>query len=560
MAGLFIFVSCIPHATPSTAKRWSRYFVPSLHCLRASRRPSPQQYCPPPFALQKPNHEAIVRKRAVLALPFVPSNSSQIFKPVVSCLDYSKMEQNPGKNPTILEAAETCEQLFTHSYDTSNKAVADHDPQSNEGWPHLIANQHGRFRVWAENIGVFAGGKASLDYRLRDSPTVAGLMLDQLSNLHAHLENIKILLGGDDNTQAADEARALESAVSDTSPDSESEQSASVLDEPVDIRAARQSIDRLNRLSLTIRRQSVIQRNSRAAFYEEEDENKVEKVSAFNIMAQHMVNIWYPDASEIIRHRLAETMVIRRRQLLYRRSHQQKLKGHDGRQSRPKRNQLAPQTSTGIHRHSSSSHYGSHNAPTQPRKSAPNSKAESHGKHTATQASTLKETGFNADAVSSIASTALSAAASDFECLELPKPPKPIQGHSEFTCPYCYMVVPLKEADGKNWKCVSLFFLHSTNLLTSVQAPSHERSRTLHLLVRKLYRTSTTVSRQKFLVEPHAQPCCQMGMRPTNAQTADLRLRRTLRPAHAIRSYRRLPASATRDPQTKKSTTVYPTI
>lgn len=393
------------------------------------------------------------------------------------------MEHNSGKNPIILEATENSEQLFTQCYDASNKAVADQDRQSYEGWTHLIENQHGRFRVWAENIGVYADGKASLDYRLRDSPNIAKLMLDQLSTLDTHLENIKILLSGDDKTRSTDETSILEIAVSDTSPDSESEESlASIPDEPADIRATRHSIDRLNRLSLTIRRHSVIQRNSRAAFYEEKDENEVEKVSAFNAMAQHMVNTWYPDASEIIRHRLAETMVIRRRQLLYRRRHQEKLKGQGGKPSRPKRNQLAPQTSTGM-RHSPSSNYRSYDGPAKSLRSVPNSKAETQGKRSATQASTMNESKFHPDAASSKASTALSVAASDFEYFELPKPPKPIQGHSDFSCPYCYMVVPLKEADGKNWKYVTTFFLYSMNLLNSAQTTSHERSGTLHLLV-----------------------------------------------------------------------------
>ena len=432
------------------------------------------------------------------------------------------MEHNPGKNPVILEAAENCEQLFIQCYDESNKAVANQD---RDGWPHLIANQQGRFRVWAENIGVYADENASLDYRLRDSPTVAKVMLGQLSTLDTHLQNIKVfLLDGDDRTQATDEIRTPESVVSDTSPDSESEESKpSIPDEPADIRAVRHAIDRLNRLSLTIRRQSVIQRNSRAAFYEEEDENRVEKVSAFNAMAQHMVNIWYPDASEIIQHRLAETMVIRRRQLLYRRSHQQKLRGQAGRQSRPNRNQLAPPTSTGM-RHSPSSNYRNYSAPTQSLRSVSNSKAETQSKRSATHASTMYESRFYPDAASSKASTAVSAAASDFEFFELPKPPKPIQqGHTDFICPYCYMVVPLKEAEGKNWKYVSIFYLlHSMDLLNSVQTTSHERFGTLHLLIRKLYRTTTTISGQNFLAKSYAKSCCQMGLRPTNTQTADI--------------------------------------
>jgi len=360
---------------------------------------------------------------------------------VVSRLLDSKMQHSSGEN-RIFEAAENCEQLFTQCYDAQNR-------QPDTGWPHLIANQHGRYRVWSENIGIYAAEKASLDYRLRDSPTVARMVLDQLSNLSFHLENIINLQSGETETQATDEMKTPEDDASDTSQDSESENESSGSIRDID--ASREAIDRLNRLSLAIRRQSVIQRNSRAAYYEEEDENGVPKVWTFNVMAQRMVITWYPNASKIIQHRLAETMTIRRRQLLYRQSHQQKLKGQGGRQNRPNRNQFVTENSAGI-THSPSSNYGYSNKPTQSTKSVSSSKAESRGKLSATQASTMVESKVQFDAPSSKASTAMSAAVSDFERLEPPKPPKPSQGHSEFACPYCCMVVPIKEAEEKNWK------------------------------------------------------------------------------------------------------------
>jgi len=373
------------------------------------------------------------------------------------------MQHFSCENP-ILEAAENCEQLFTQCYDASSKVDLNQDRQRDDDRPHLIANQQGRFRLWSEYIGVYAGRKASLDYRLRDSPEVTRLVLDQLSILHFHLENIRILLGGQSKTQATSKTKTSESVVSDTSSDTESENesSASSWDEPVDIRIVRQSITRLNRLSLTIRRLSVVQRNSRATYYEEEDENGVGRVWAFHAMAQHMVTTWYPNASEIIQHRLAETMVTRRRQLLYRQSHQQKLKGQGRQQSGPKRNQFAPQTFAGI-THSPSSNSRNPNMPPKSMKPVLNSKAESRDTLSTTQASTMYASKFRPDAPSSRASTALSAAVNDFGCFELPKPPKPVQGHFDFSCPYCCLVVPLKEAEEKNWKYSSTFLLYFMN-------------------------------------------------------------------------------------------------
>lgn len=47
--------------------------------------------------------------------------------------------------------------------------------------------QRARFLIWAKNIGVFADGHASLDYRLRESPEAKGLMLDFLRSLKNYL-------------------------------------------------------------------------------------------------------------------------------------------------------------------------------------------------------------------------------------------------------------------------------------------------------------------------------------------------------------------------------------
>lgn len=46
-----------------------------------------------------------------------------------------------------------------------------------------IQDQFARFKMWAGNIGAFAEGHASLDYRLRDSDETKQLLLDFLASL-----------------------------------------------------------------------------------------------------------------------------------------------------------------------------------------------------------------------------------------------------------------------------------------------------------------------------------------------------------------------------------------
>ena len=43
-----------------------------------------------------------------------------------------------------------------------------------------IEEQYVRFKIWAGNIGAFAEGHASLDYRLRDNVSTHKFMLDFL--------------------------------------------------------------------------------------------------------------------------------------------------------------------------------------------------------------------------------------------------------------------------------------------------------------------------------------------------------------------------------------------
>jgi hypothetical protein len=57
----------------------------------------------------------------------------------------------------------------------------------------FLDTECGRFRIWADGIGVFAGGHASLDYRLRDSPPVKDLLLGQLNIVRKHLTRGKII-------------------------------------------------------------------------------------------------------------------------------------------------------------------------------------------------------------------------------------------------------------------------------------------------------------------------------------------------------------------------------
>jgi hypothetical protein len=67
-----------------------------------------------------------------------------------------------------------------------------------------IEEQLARFKMWAGNIGAFADGHASLDYRLRDSEETRRFMLDFLSSLKSFVQSGKDDVPADSDSQLAD--------------------------------------------------------------------------------------------------------------------------------------------------------------------------------------------------------------------------------------------------------------------------------------------------------------------------------------------------------------------
>lgn len=59
--------------------------------------------------------------------------------------------------------------------------------QSHQAMP-AFEDQLARFNIWAANIGVFAEGHASLDYRVRNSNKVKAMVMQLLQTLQRKLQ------------------------------------------------------------------------------------------------------------------------------------------------------------------------------------------------------------------------------------------------------------------------------------------------------------------------------------------------------------------------------------
>jgi hypothetical protein len=58
----------------------------------------------------------------------------------------------------------------------------------------LLEEQHARFNLWASNLGVFLTSNASLDYRLREAPTLIDTFRQLLKLLLQVLKHCEQLL------------------------------------------------------------------------------------------------------------------------------------------------------------------------------------------------------------------------------------------------------------------------------------------------------------------------------------------------------------------------------
>jgi hypothetical protein len=93
------------------------------------------------------------------------------------------------EDSSILTVARSCVELFERSGQVDEVAAE----KTACDVEQFLDNQAGRFRILASNLGIFASGHASLDYRLRDSPYVTNLMISQLLGLQRHLHNGKYI-------------------------------------------------------------------------------------------------------------------------------------------------------------------------------------------------------------------------------------------------------------------------------------------------------------------------------------------------------------------------------
>ncbi|KAL4746082.1 hypothetical protein BDW72DRAFT_185676 [Aspergillus terricola var. indicus] len=169
-----------------------------------------------------------------------------------------------------------------------------------------VDDQLGRFSIWVSNIGVFAPTRGSLDYRLREAPDIQRLVRRLLRTLNDYIQQYLSQL---------DYIRTFSDSAS-TSPESMSGPLDSI------VGGIAEEITLMHQLSNTIRKASKESQNVRAATsfrILDEDGNDIGEWF-LDLFALGIIQRRFPGCNEALQKRLAVTMLIRRKRILYRRS------------------------------------------------------------------------------------------------------------------------------------------------------------------------------------------------------------------------------------------------
>ncbi|PVH85641.1 hypothetical protein DL98DRAFT_408531, partial [Cadophora sp. DSE1049] len=179
----------------------------------------------------------------------------------------------------------------------------------------LSEDQLARFSLWANSIGVFAPGRASMDHRLREAPEIIEIVTGLLDSLNDSIKNC---------TPHQKEPSDRDEPTSTPSVDRSRQ-------------AIANEISLLYRLTNTIRRASKESQNQKAAkFFQIKDDEGNDAEGCLRMIFTNYVLGRFPDIEDTILQRLATTMVLRRKRILYRRSR------YGANPIKPKRSALHP--------------------------------------------------------------------------------------------------------------------------------------------------------------------------------------------------------------------------
>lgn len=353
--------------------------------------------------------------------------------------------------PTIVETARLCAQSFVRIQSTHSL-----DPWSESEFE----DQLGRFKIWAGSLGVFAADTASADFRLKDDQDVKDVLISMITCLREQVEHLgqptplPTLL--EEQTQDKDESASSGSPVSLTASSSswelssDSDSATNMECVPRNLQSRNNGltqitdiVNRLYRLSTVIRKPASLSEHAKVAQYIEKTKNNLD-FEDFEPYVKWQIRQWCPETTVTLIDRLSDAVMFRRKRLLYRKRHQEKL--NEGTED-----WFITRNPESIYLESDKPFKVQdvglvHRTPAKMRKSVAFS---------ATKASSVDGQAVHAYEKSVAPSGITKSAMVRRGNLDIPTPPKP-RGGLEAQCPYCSKFLTKEQLNSAQWTSVLL--------------------------------------------------------------------------------------------------------
>lgn len=209
-----------------------------------------------------------------------------------------------------------------------------------------------------------------------------------------------------------------------------------------------QSIDRLYRLTVAIRRPSIINQNAKIASFVIRDDEGNNIDENFKEFALRFISHRFPKAATTLRERLAASVTLRRKRFLYRQSHQSKLS--------KKSYSVAPtlvirSPSRVVISESTVVARTIVDNPIKDTHKTPDKVAKTVSQTSASKFSEKLKSKDIFELQTPTPRTSFSSNLLTVTADEIPRPPSLSPGSKEFECPYCCMMLPVTEAVQSNW-------------------------------------------------------------------------------------------------------------
>ncbi|KAK3384603.1 hypothetical protein B0T24DRAFT_716268 [Lasiosphaeria ovina] len=382
--------------------------------------------------------------------------------------------------PSVSAGVQQCARLLSkaRSDDTLNRALR-----------LELENALARLKIWAGNVGAFAPGNASVDYRLREDSDVADVIISMLNSLRTSLERVinpplvEEVEEEEEEKDADRETKQETESVSSGKTASTHSSSALSLDSEATgsedgtraktdkrhdsgsedaLEKANTIITRLYQLASVVRKPESSSENAKVRDFmtklkfkgETFDMEDAEDHARSHLLAR------FPNAPPFLVHRLVSAVVFRRMKLRYRQRHQDKLRqgiddSFDPELQLPGAGHSAPATRPV--------------ASAAPASDLPGGQQETRGAATlgvgkaqqprpsrtifsATNASSVNRQQFPSYARSTALSGITLSAVSRRQKLDVPTPPKNIdEALKRVECPFCMRIISSEERKEPRW-------------------------------------------------------------------------------------------------------------